>query len=204
MDMNFVLNVVINHMEKKKCSEMLDKEFEEWKSHKIVKRCPCCRMWTEKNEGCNHMTCVECKFQWCWLCEKRYTYGHFDKGSCTGLQFYKEDNQEKVKEKLKQNLKLYPGPNCFLKLSINFGYFMIYLFLTVYLLLIKNGRENIENLSPILIVFYGLSFLPFFICYEVICISLTIIVSIPALFYPPYFRRIRIYVFFRLLSAATV
>ena len=188
---------------KKKCSEMLDKEFEEWKSHKIVKRCPCCRMWTEKNEGCNHMTCVECKFQWCWLCEKRYTYGHFDKGSCTGLQFYKEDNQEKVKEKLKQNLKLYPGPNCFLKLSINFGYFMIYLFLTVYLLLIKNGRENIENLSPILIVFYGLSFLPFFICYEVICISLTIIVSIPALFYPPYFRRIRIYVFFRLLSAVT-
>ena len=45
---------------KKKCEDMIDKDFEEWRSHKIVKRCPCCKMWTEKNEGCNHMTCVEC------------------------------------------------------------------------------------------------------------------------------------------------
>ena len=45
---------------KKKCSEMLDKDFEEWKSHKIIKRCPCCRMWTEKNEGCNHTFCMDC------------------------------------------------------------------------------------------------------------------------------------------------
>ena len=35
----------------KKCEEMVDKDFEEWRSHKVVKRCPCCRMWTEKNEG---------------------------------------------------------------------------------------------------------------------------------------------------------
>ena len=29
---------------RKKCADIMDKEFEEWKSHKIVKRCPCCRM----------------------------------------------------------------------------------------------------------------------------------------------------------------
>ena len=70
---------------KKKCEDIMDKEFEEWRSKRIVKRCPCCRMWTEKNEGCNHMTCVECKFQWCWLCQKPYNSDHFYQGSCNGL-----------------------------------------------------------------------------------------------------------------------
>ena len=82
---------------KKKCEEMVDKDFEEWRSHKVVKRCPCCRMWTEKNEGCNHMTCIECRFQWCWLCQKPMTINHFQSGSCFGLQFYKEKDENKVK-----------------------------------------------------------------------------------------------------------
>ena len=187
---------------KKKCSEMLDKEFEEWKSHKIIKRCPCCRMWTEKNEGCNHMTCVECKFQWCWLCQKRYTYDHFDKGACTGLQFYKEDDQEKIKKKLEENKKLYPT-NIFCTILTTFGYLLMYIFLIPYLILIKNGRASIEDSSPAIIVFYALSFFPFFICYEVFSIIFTLLLSIPALFYPPYFRKLRIYIFFRLLSAVT-
>ena len=35
----------------------------------------------------NHMTCTECKYQWCWLCEGEYQDGHFTKGTCNGLQF---------------------------------------------------------------------------------------------------------------------
>ena len=89
----------------RKCSEILDKEFDEWKSHKIVKRCPKCKIWTEKNEGCNHMTCVECNFQWCWLCQKEYKIGHYDSGSCRGLQFEKEQDEEKIKQMLENNLK---------------------------------------------------------------------------------------------------
>ena len=80
---------------RKKCADIMDKEFEEWKSHKIVKRCPCCRMWTEKNEGCNHMTCAECKFQWCWLCLGPYSLNHYEVGSCNGLQFYRETDEKK-------------------------------------------------------------------------------------------------------------
>ena len=49
-------------------------------------------MYTEKNEGCNHMTCISCKYQWCWLCEGEYRYGHYDSGKCKGLQFARADN----------------------------------------------------------------------------------------------------------------
>ena len=54
-----------------------------------MKQCPRCKIYTEKNEGCNHMTCTECKFQWCWLCEGEYNENHFSTGSCNGLQFAK-------------------------------------------------------------------------------------------------------------------
>ena len=73
---------------KKKCQDEIDKDFKKWKKNKIVKKCPQCKMWTEKNLGCNHMTCAECKYQWCWLCGGEYSPGHFDLGGpCSGLQF---------------------------------------------------------------------------------------------------------------------
>ena len=52
------------------CDAKIEKQFMDWKKGKRVKQCPRCKMFTEKNEGCNHMTCVACKYQWCWLCEK--------------------------------------------------------------------------------------------------------------------------------------
>ena len=74
---------------KKKCEDEIDKDFKKWKKNKLVKQCPKCKMWTEKNEGCNHMTCVECKYQWCWLCGGKYTDGHFEVGGgCAGLQYF--------------------------------------------------------------------------------------------------------------------
>ena len=94
----------------KECQEMIDEGFEEWKNHKIVKRCPGCKMWTEKNEGCNHMTCVECKYQWCWLCQKKYDSNHYYYGSCKGLQFLKETDEEKIKKMLEENAKKFPNP----------------------------------------------------------------------------------------------
>jgi hypothetical protein len=30
--------------------------------------CPGCQWQTEKNGGCNHMTCQQCKCDWCWVC----------------------------------------------------------------------------------------------------------------------------------------
>ena len=72
----------------KKCQDEIDKDFKKWKKNKIIKRCPNCKFWTEKNLGCNHMTCPECKHEWCWFCGAKCDPGHFKiGGGCYGLQF---------------------------------------------------------------------------------------------------------------------
>ena len=81
----------------KPCDEILDKDFQIWKKGKVIKQCPRCKFYTEKNEGCNHMTCAECKYMWCWLCLGEYTENHYREGKCNGLQFYKGD---KVPDKI--------------------------------------------------------------------------------------------------------
>ena len=78
------------------CEKSLEKDFINWKKNKNIKRCPRCKIYTEKNEGCNHMICSNCKFQWCWLCEGKYEYGHYNQGKCKGLQFSKAWNIEEV------------------------------------------------------------------------------------------------------------
>ncbi len=68
-----------------------DKEILEFAtdSGKIVKKCPNCRVWTEKDEGCNHMKCKMCVYDWCWICEGHCPPDHFTKRGtpCYGKQF---------------------------------------------------------------------------------------------------------------------
>ena len=33
-----------------------------------TKKCPKCYTRTEKNQGCNHMNCQQCKYEYCWIC----------------------------------------------------------------------------------------------------------------------------------------
>jgi len=42
-----------------------------------LKFCPKCRVKVERIEGCSHMQCPRCRFEWCWLCGKPYFSMHF-------------------------------------------------------------------------------------------------------------------------------
>ena len=44
------------------------------------------------------MTCPECQYQWCWLCEGKYSSKHFEKGQCSGKQFIQADSLQQVRE----------------------------------------------------------------------------------------------------------
>ena len=69
------------------CEKSLETDFLNLKKNKNIKRCPKCKIYTEKNERCNYMTCSNCKFEWCWLCEEQYIYGHYNHGKCKDLEF---------------------------------------------------------------------------------------------------------------------
>ena len=54
----------------------------------VVKRCPNCKYYSEREGGCNHITCPACKVQWCWLCRDIIDYFHFlNSVTCSGQKF---------------------------------------------------------------------------------------------------------------------
>ena len=73
-----------------KCEDFIDQIFKKYVDKAQVKFCPKCHSPIEKNYGCNHMTCIKCKFNFCWICEREITYGHYDQSNlsgCSGLLF---------------------------------------------------------------------------------------------------------------------
>lgn len=85
------------YLEKKKQSEELALEqFKEFTAQHLllVKPCPTCHNYIEKNDGCNHMTCGNqaCKAQFCWLCLSLYAPDHFSNDieypNCYDKQYY--------------------------------------------------------------------------------------------------------------------
>ncbi|KAI8308462.1 hypothetical protein K4K61_002622 [Colletotrichum sp. SAR11_59] len=43
---------------------------------RTTKPCPGCGWAIEKNAGCSHMTCIKCRFQFCWGCYTVWQRGH--------------------------------------------------------------------------------------------------------------------------------
>ncbi|CDW86144.1 ibr domain containing protein [Stylonychia lemnae] len=70
-----------------KCDSVIDKQFFDWVNENNVRYCPSCKIRIEKNDGCNHMTCIYCRFEFCWICGGMYAPDHFNPLNpigCTG------------------------------------------------------------------------------------------------------------------------
>ena len=175
---------------KSNCKDAVDDTFKLWKQGKIIKQCPNCKMYTEKNEGCNHMTCAECHFQWCWLCGGDYSSNHFNSGKCKGLQFYKPKNEEEIENKLKENAKLYKEP-ILETMFFGFCYILLYLFISPFIITIGKVLDTLDGIHEPYVAF-AIGFTQFIcgvmylICYEMFTIFFLIIIGIPALVYWPY------------------
>ena len=185
----------------KACSKMIDKGFEEWKTNHLVKRCPYCKYWTEKTDGCNHMTCSQCNFQWCWICEKECVVGHYLFGTCKGLHFSNIDSNKDARSLLCHNFGLFC---CLSWIIMKIAFLLAYLTLSPYFLLYVLTKKGLDNDTSydssdfndkFYKIFFFISFIPFFICYEVIFICYIAVFSIPAIIIWPYYRFLR-YIFF--------
>ena len=79
------------------CNVQIDKNIKEFAKNHFIKKCPQCGVITEKESGCNHITCIKCNYQWCWLCNEKYEEGHFDEGKCQGYQFFNPKDEYEIK-----------------------------------------------------------------------------------------------------------
>ena len=109
-----------------------------------------------------------------------------------------EKDQNRIKQRLEENKKKYPGPSKVLTFFCNFWKCIGYIFLTFYLFMIIKYASGIFNKSIPVGVFFILAFFPIFLSYEILFIILTVIGTIPTLVYPPLFRKLRFFIVNRL------
>lgn len=63
-----------------------------------TKKCPKCGINVEKNGGCMHMTCVNCKHDFCWMCLQDWKKHGNNTGGYYKCNIYKEDPEDKKKQ----------------------------------------------------------------------------------------------------------
>ena len=123
----------------------VDPEIKEFATYSgfILKKCPQCKAWTEKNKGCNHMHCKMCEYDWCWLCQQHCPQNHyFVRGTpCYGKLF---DNQQMEFEQMENMLILVNTP--FIIQCIFSLYVLTIFFIRNSLTRILRNRNNQINL----------------------------------------------------------
>jgi len=76
--------------EKDDCKD-LDLELLNFKnSEDQYKQCPECNVILERDEKENRTICINCQYDFCWLCNKGYTddhYANYNVAGCPGMQY---------------------------------------------------------------------------------------------------------------------
>jgi len=62
--------------EGKSCLEVLDQDLELYSKDNEVRFCVMCKTLTKRDEGCIHITCPVCDYDWCWNCGREYKSKH--------------------------------------------------------------------------------------------------------------------------------
>eukprot|EP01130_Rhizamoeba_saxonica_P002014 TRINITY_DN11822_c0_g1_i1.p1 TRINITY_DN11822_c0_g1~~TRINITY_DN11822_c0_g1_i1.p1 ORF type:complete len:671 (-),score=147.97 TRINITY_DN11822_c0_g1_i1:220-2232(-) len=77
-----------------------DEAVDFWKN-KFSKRCLSCLSYIEKNGGCSHITCQFCRYEFCWLCGRRYLSGNYvftETCNCAANPHPEDEYYHKIKE----------------------------------------------------------------------------------------------------------
>lgn len=76
---------------------------------RVCKRCPGCKMPTQKNGGCAHMSCVVCGCSWCWTCAKPRCGSGEDRTEL--LSTWRDDSTNWLSTLLFLVIRFLAGPN---------------------------------------------------------------------------------------------
>ena len=91
---------------KQRLQKLLDESYSESWIERFSKKCPACKASIQKIDGCNKMTCFNCRRNFCWLCnrllnnedpykhynsEKVHCYGKLFEGLVTDVEELEED-----------------------------------------------------------------------------------------------------------------
>jgi len=90
-----VINILLNLKVVSQPNQELTDKDKKWFAEN-TKECPQCNVRIEKNEGCNHMTCRQCTYQFCWVCSKPWKLDARDggHGACSLPEEEEEDAED--------------------------------------------------------------------------------------------------------------
>eukprot|EP01061_Rhynchopus_euleeides_P014301 TRINITY_DN24823_c0_g1_i1.p1 TRINITY_DN24823_c0_g1~~TRINITY_DN24823_c0_g1_i1.p1 ORF type:complete len:555 (+),score=210.59 TRINITY_DN24823_c0_g1_i1:175-1839(+) len=72
-----------------------------------TKPCPGCQTPIEKNEGCNHITCRSCGYNFCWVCEQEWQKHGSNWYTCNFYSQEEADSEEDKRNAARAELKRY-------------------------------------------------------------------------------------------------
>jgi len=143
-----------NWHEGRTCEEMLKHDYnKDIDKKKLVKLCPQCKTKGEKIDGCDHIACPMCSYNYCWLCQGEYNSSHMSETSLTRCRA-KDWVSIQRREKFRKCLHLV-GSVCSFILGIIIGivlfpFYLLYSSSAVCFLMVEKKTRVIQILFCVL------------------------------------------------------